>query len=134
MVAIVESPVLGRLSGDDLRETLPFISVDSAALVDAVVEALSPVIEATGRFPFDPDTVELAMEESTRLVLAHLTTPRRDGTSLSPDELGARASGDDHPPAGVVGRPRRAARSPATSAATVRINRAATGTQSPHRT
>ncbi len=92
VVAIDESPVLARLSGDDLRETLAFITIDSASLVDGVVEALAPAIEATGRFGFDPADIELALEESTRLVLGHLTTPRRSGSRLPPDELGARAA------------------------------------------
>jgi AcrR family transcriptional regulator len=91
LVAIAESPALGRLSTSDLRETLPFITVDSPALVDTVVATLSDALRAAP-LPVDERRVEDAVEEMTRFVLAHLTTPRRDGSRPTPREAGARAA------------------------------------------
>ena len=42
--------------------------------------------------PVDERRVEDAVEEMTRFVLAHLTTPRRDGSRPAPREAGARAA------------------------------------------
>lgn len=90
--AIADSPVLARISGDDLRDSLTFITVDSTALVDTVVAALTRMIGEAPQFALDPAVVAVAVEEATRLVLTHITTPRRDGSRPSPGELGARAA------------------------------------------
>ena len=90
--AIAVSPVLARLSGEDVRDTLPFITIDSASLVDAVAGALAAMIGEAPQFALEPAPVALAVEEATRLVLTHLTTPRRDGSRAGPDDLGAPAA------------------------------------------
>ena len=90
--AIAVSPVLARLSGEDVRDTLPFITIDSMSLVDVVVAALTAMIGEARQFDLEPAAVALAVEEATRLVLTHLTTPRRDASRPSPDELGALAA------------------------------------------
>ena len=91
LVAIGESPVLGRLSTTDLRETLPFITTDAAPLQRAVVESLGPAIREAP-YPVDERHLEDAIEELTRFVLTELTTPRRDGSRLEPADAGARAA------------------------------------------
>lgn len=92
LVAIADNSLLDRLTSTDLRETLPFITVDSPALTDGLVATLSSAIRVAPELAVDDRVVELAMEESTRFVLAHLTTPRRDGSRLSPQDAGARAA------------------------------------------
>ena len=90
--AIDDSAVLARLSNEDLRETLPFITVESSALVERVVATFTPLIATNSAFELDENAVAIALEEATRLVLSHLTTPRHDGSRLSADGLGARAA------------------------------------------
>lgn len=90
--AIAESPVLARLTSTDLRETLPFITIDSPSLVDGVVSTLSSAIRSAPDLTLDERAVEHAVEESARFVLVHLTTPRRDGSRPSPRDAGARAA------------------------------------------
>lgn len=92
LVHIDRSPVLSRLSSDDLRQTLPFITIDSPSLVGAVVATLSSAIRAAPGLTVDDDAVEDAVEELTRFVLLHLSTPRRDGSRLGPAEAGARGA------------------------------------------
>ena len=91
LVAIGESPVLARLSTTDLRETLPFVTVDAGPLVGAVVDTLGPVVRRAS-FPVADAHLDEALEELTRFVLTALTTPRRDGTRLDPPAAGARAA------------------------------------------
>ncbi len=86
------SPLLHRLNNEDRRETLPFITVDGAPLVGLVVESLRPVLRNGVAFELDPDSIEVALEEATRLVLSHLTTPRLDGGRLDSSALGARVA------------------------------------------
>jgi AcrR family transcriptional regulator len=92
LAAIAESPVLARLSSTDLRETLPFITIDSPSLVSGIVSSLSRAIRAAPALTSDEDAVADMVEELTRFVLLHLTTPRRDGSRLAPPEAGARAA------------------------------------------
>jgi AcrR family transcriptional regulator len=92
LVAIADNSLLARLTSTDLRETLPFVTVDAAPLTDGLAATLSSAIRAAPDLAVDARVVELAMEESTRFVLAHLTTPRRDGSRLSPQDAGARAA------------------------------------------
>lgn len=92
-VQVVEdSPLLSRLNNEDRRETLPFITVDAAGLVGGVVDRLGPVIRGNVAFDYAESHLDLALEEVTRLVLSHLTTPRRDGDRLDPAEFGHRAA------------------------------------------
>ena len=86
------SPLLHRLNDEDRRETLPFITVDGAPLVGLVVQSLRPVMLNKVTFELDPDSVDVALEEATRLVLSHLTTPRLDGGRLDSRALGARVA------------------------------------------
>ena len=91
LVAIGESPVLARLSTTDLRDTLPFVTVDAASLVGAVVETLAPALRSAP-FPVEDRHLEDAIEELTRFVLAELTTPRRNDSRLDPAAAGRRAT------------------------------------------
>lgn len=92
LTMIAESPVLARLTSTDLRESLPFITVASQPLVDAVVSTLSSAIRSTPELAVDERVVEDAVEEATRFVLVHLTTPRRDGSRQGATEAGERAA------------------------------------------
>ncbi|MCP4434671.1 MAG: helix-turn-helix transcriptional regulator [Actinomycetia bacterium] len=87
-----ERPLLSRLNNEDRRETLPFITVDGAGLIDGVVETLGPVIRDNVTFEYNADALDTALEEITRLVLSHLTTPRRDGQRLDPAEFSRRVA------------------------------------------
>ena len=89
---VEERPLLSRLNNADRRGTLPFITVDGAGLIDGVVNTLGPVIRDQVTFEFDDSRLDLALEEVTRLVLSHLTTPRSDGGRLPPAELGQRVA------------------------------------------
>lgn len=91
LTAIAASPVLGRLSTVDLPDTLPFVTIEAADLVDAVVASLVPVIREAP-VVVDPAAVDDAVEELARFVLTHLTTPRRDGSRLGPRAAGERAA------------------------------------------
>jgi hypothetical protein len=71
---------------------LPFITADSRVLVDHCVSTLSNTMRAAPQLIVDDRTVEHAIEEATRFVFAHLTTPRRDGSRLSERDAGARAA------------------------------------------
>jgi AcrR family transcriptional regulator len=92
LVAIAGNPLLARLTSTDLRESLRFITIDSPLLVDRAVSTLSTAMRAAPELTVDERTVEQAVEESTRFVLLHLTTPRRDGSRLSPRDAGAQAA------------------------------------------
>lgn len=92
LLAIAESPLLARLMTTDLSETLPFITIRSAELVDGIVSTLSSAFRAAPQLAVEERTVEQAVEESTRFLLLHLTTPRRDTERFSPSEAGARAA------------------------------------------
>ncbi|MFT5201661.1 MAG: AcrR family transcriptional regulator [Candidatus Aldehydirespiratoraceae bacterium] len=92
LVAIGENPVLARLTSTDLIETLPFITADAASLVDVAVSTLSPAMRAAPALNVDDHAVEAALEEATRFVLLHLTTPRLDGSRLAPSDAGQRAA------------------------------------------
>ena len=92
LTAIDQNPVLARLTSSDLRETLPFITADSRVLIDHCVSTLSNTMRAAPQLIVDDRTVEHAIEEATRFVFAHLTTPRRDGSRLSERDAGARAA------------------------------------------
>ena len=89
---IDRSPVLSRLSTDDLRDSVEFVTVDAGPLIAAVVSVLSAAITDAAAFDLDGIDVELAAEEATRLLLSHLTTPRRDGGRLDTDALGERVA------------------------------------------
>lgn len=90
--AIAENPLLGRLTSSDLAETLPFITTNAAALVEISVSVLSDAMRAAPRLAVDPSAIEPALEEATRFVLGHLTTPRRDGSRLDRADAGERAA------------------------------------------
>ena len=92
LTAIAEHPVLARLTSSDLRDTLPFATSDSRPLVDRCVSTLSNAMRAAPELIVDDRMVENAIEEATRFVLVHLTTPRRDGSRLSARDAGARAA------------------------------------------
>ena len=92
LTAIAGNPVLARLTSSDLRETLPFITADSGLLVDRCVSTLSNAMRAAPELAVDDRAVERAIEEATRFVLTHVTTPRRDGSRLSPPDAGTRAA------------------------------------------
>jgi AcrR family transcriptional regulator len=92
LTAIAENPLLDRLTSSDLRETLPFVTADSRVLIEGAVSILSSAMRAAPELAVDDRAVEFALEESTRFVLVHLTTPRRDGSRLSPRDAGARAA------------------------------------------
>lgn len=92
LTAIAENPALARLTSSDLRKILPFITADSGSLVDHCVSTLSTAMRAAPELPIDDRAVECAVEEATRFVLTHLTTPRRDGSRLSPPDAGDRAA------------------------------------------
>lgn len=89
---IAERPVLSRLTSTDLRESLPFVTVAAVPLVDGVVSAVSEAIRRAPDLAADDGAIENAVEEATRFVLSHLTTPRRDGSRLDPTDAGERAS------------------------------------------
>ena len=92
LAAIGENPVLARLTSTDLIETLPFITAEAASLVDAAVSTLAPAMRAAPALTVDDRAVEAALEEATRFVLLHLTTPRCDGSRLDPSDAGKRAA------------------------------------------
>jgi AcrR family transcriptional regulator len=92
LLMITESPVLARLTSTDLRATLPYITVDSLPLVDVVVSTVSDAIRTAPHLTVDERAVEDLVEEATRFVLTHLTTPRRDGSRLGPQDAGERAA------------------------------------------
>jgi len=92
LTAIGENPVLARLTSTDLIATLPFITADAASLVDTAVSTLSPALRAASARTVDDRAVEAALDEATRFVLLHLTTPRRDGSRLDPSDAGQRAA------------------------------------------
>lgn len=92
LLAIAGSPVLSRLTSTDLRESLPYVTVDSRPLIDGVVPAVSEAIRNTPGLTVDDRSIEEAVEEATRFVLLHLTTPRRDGSRLDPRDAGERAA------------------------------------------
>lgn len=92
-VEVVESSaVLSRLNNEDRRETLPFITVGGAPLIELVVDSLGPVLRDNVSFGVDFGALDTVLEEATRLVLSHLTTPRTDGNRLEPVELGDRVA------------------------------------------
>ena len=86
--AIDSSPVLFRLSGPDLEATLQFITTGAAGLEDVVVSTLSPLVHDVPGVVADIEAVEVAIEEVTRFVLAHISTPRSDGSRLDPVAAG----------------------------------------------
>lgn len=90
--AIADNALLARLTSVDLAETLPFITVDAAPLIDAAVSVLAPAMRAAPAPVSDDLAIESALEEATRFVLAHFTTPRRDGSRLDPGDAGRRAA------------------------------------------
>lgn len=92
LVLIGESPVLARLTSTDLPDSLPFITMASPPLVDGVVSTLSSAVRAAPELTVDERGVEDAVEEATRFVFVHLTTPRRDGSRLGIEAAGDRAS------------------------------------------
>ena len=92
LAVIAENPVLTRLTSSDLHETLPFITAESRLLIDHSVSVLSNAMRAAPELTVDEGGVEDAIEESTRFVLTHLTTPRRDGSTMSALDAGARAA------------------------------------------
>lgn len=92
LTSIAANPLLARLTSRDLRETLPFITTDSRALADHSIAILSDVMRTSPDLNLEDASIEPAIEESTRFVLAHLTTPRSNGTRLSAGDAGARAA------------------------------------------
>ena len=92
LLLIAERPVLSRLTSTDLRESLPFVTVAAGPLVDGVVSAVSDAIRGAPDLAVDAGAIDDAVEEATRFVLSHLTTPRRDGSRLDPTDAGERAS------------------------------------------
>lgn len=92
LTAIAENPLLARLTSSDLLETLSFITADAASLLEIAVSTLSPAMRAAPAFFVEERAVEPALEEATRFVLVHLTTPRRDGSRLDPGAAGDRAA------------------------------------------
>ena len=92
LLMIAERPVLSRLTSTDLRESLPFVTVAAGPLVDGVVSAVSDAIRGAPDLAADAGAIDDAVEEATRFVLSHLTTPRRDGSRLDPTDAGERAS------------------------------------------
>ena len=92
LTTIGRNPVLARLTSSDLLETLPFITTDSRGLVDRCVSTLSNAMRTAPQLMIDNSAVEPAIEESTRFVFVHLTTPRRDGSRLSERDAGALAA------------------------------------------
>ena len=92
LLMIAERPVLSRLTSTDLRESLPFVTVAAGPLVDGVVSAVSDAIRGAPDLAVDAGAIDDAVEEATRFVLSHLTTPRRDGSRLDPTDAGERAS------------------------------------------
>lgn len=83
------SPVLRRLNNEDRRDTLPFITVDGAPLVEVIV-GYGLQLKDRIAFAVDDDALATALEEAARLFLAHLTTPRIAGGRLDSAELGDR--------------------------------------------
>ena len=92
LLMIAERPVLSRLTSTDLRESLPFVTVAAGPLVDGGVSAVSDAIRGAPDLAVDAGAIDDAVEEATRFVLSHLTTPRRDGSRLDPTDAGERAS------------------------------------------
>ena len=92
IAAIDENPVLLRLTSSDLRDTLPFITTDSRHLIERCVAVLSSALRAAPAFAVDDRAAEHALEEATRIVLVHVTTPRRDGSRLNAPDAGTRAA------------------------------------------
>lgn len=96
LLAVEENPLLARLTSGDLVETLPHATVDSAPLVSVAVERLGSAWRASPQLGVDGaalgDTLDEAIEEATRFCLAHVTTPRRDGSRLTPQAAGRRAA------------------------------------------
>lgn len=90
--ALEGHPLLARLTTDELTDTLPYVTVDSAALISVAVSTLATAYRASTSITFDDELLEEAIEEATRFVFTHVTTPRRDGSRLPPDEAGARAA------------------------------------------
>lgn len=92
LMAIGENPVLARLTSSELRETLPFITTNSQLLIAHAVASLSEALRSAPAVNVEDAAVEPAIEESTRFVLAHLTTPRSDGSRLTASDAGVRAA------------------------------------------
>ncbi|MGI9579360.1 MAG: TetR/AcrR family transcriptional regulator [Microthrixaceae bacterium] len=90
--SVEASPLLARLNNEDRRETLAYITVDGAPLIDLVVESLGDTLRNSIAFQIDLTRLDTALEEATRLVISHLTTPRSDGGRLSSLELGERVA------------------------------------------
>jgi AcrR family transcriptional regulator len=93
LVMIGERPVLSRLTTTDLPDTLPYVTVVSGPLVEGVVSSVSDAIRDAPDLTVDERAIDEAVEEATRFVLSHLTTPRRDGSRLDPQAAGERAAG-----------------------------------------
>lgn len=92
LMVIAGNPVLARLTSSELRETLPFITTDAQLLIAHSVATLSEAMRSARALSVEDAAVEPAMEESTRFVMAHLTTPRSDGSRLSASDAGERAA------------------------------------------
>lgn len=92
LTAVAENPLLARLTSSDLVDTLPFLTTSAASLVDIAVSVLSPAMRNAPALVVDDRAIEPALEEATRFVLTHLTTPRRDGLRLDPKAAGERAA------------------------------------------
>jgi AcrR family transcriptional regulator len=92
LTAIGDNPLLARLTSSDLFETLPFLTIDAETLVATAVSTLAPAMRAAPGLVVDEHVIEIALEEATRYVLVHLTTPRSDGARLGPAEAGERAA------------------------------------------
>ena len=92
MTAIAERPLLGRLTSSGLADTLSFITIDAASLVEVAVSRLAAAMRDAPGLTVDEETIEPALEEATRFGLVHLTTPRRDGARLDPVAAGERAA------------------------------------------
>lgn len=90
--AIAEHPLLARLTTIDLADTLPYLTVLSGPIVESSVARLTETMSALPGSTSDDRAISAAIEEATRFTLAHLTTPRTDGTRMTPDEAGVRAA------------------------------------------
>lgn len=89
---VEEHPLLARLTSTDLAETLTHLTVDSVALVSIGVRTLGPAFRRAPAVEVDDRSIDDAIEEAARFVFTHLTTPRRGGVRLSPDDAGTRAA------------------------------------------